>query len=333
MANKFLKQVQIGTESTAGTAVTPTARWRGPGVMPDDQRTLVFPDENIGSIPGKDRSYTPMLKSSLALPETEATFEQLGYLLGACIKGAAGVQDGAGSDYVYTYDFPSTQPAITYLDTLSITGGDDQEQEQIEYAFVVDMVIRGRVGEALKVSANIEGRQSTLDNFETLSLPTVEEILTQTGKVYIDDADGTIGSTQVTESITVFELRIKSGWQARFTADGNLYFSHAKFTRPELELDITFEHDSDAVSEKANWRSETARLIRLQFEGADVGTPGTVYSKKTFRTDLAGKWSRFEPIGEDSDITISQGKFMVRENDTAALFAQLIVVNELSALP
>ena len=44
---KALRKIQIGRESTAGTAVPATEIWRGEGAG-EDQRTVVFPVEDVG---------------------------------------------------------------------------------------------------------------------------------------------------------------------------------------------------------------------------------------------------------------------------------------------
>ena len=48
---KALRKVQLGLESTKGTAVAATALWRGTGTI-EDKREVVFPDEDIGYLSG-----------------------------------------------------------------------------------------------------------------------------------------------------------------------------------------------------------------------------------------------------------------------------------------
>lgn len=332
---KSLRKIQLGRESTAGTAVAATTIWRGPAAAPDDQRETVFTAEDVGYVSGIDRSYQPKLLGALAFEETEATFEQLPHILEAGVKTATASQDGAGSDYIYTYTFPTT--SSNTLKNYTIEGGDNQQAEEIEYGFVTDFGLSGEGAGAVMMSANWQGRQVSTTTFTgSLSLPTVEEVLFSKGKIYIDAASGTIGTTQKSSTFLSFDLSVTTGWVARFTGDGNLYFTRAAFVGvPTLEVlcNLTFEHDGTATTEISNFRSSTSRLIRLTFEGSTVATPGTTYSKKTLIIDLAGTWDNFESLGEQDGNDVVTGTFRARYNSTASLFSEITVVNELTSLP
>lgn len=328
---RALRKIQLGVESAKGTAVAATALWRGQGVI-EDQTEVMFPEEDIGYLSGIDRSYIPRNLAAITFEQTPATFEQLGYVLDAGVKTVSGVQDGAGSDYTYTYTFPTS--AANSIKTYTIEGGDDQQAEEIEFAFVKSFTLAGAAGEAWTVTADWAGRQVSTASFTgSISVPTVEEILFQKGKLYIDAIGGTIGSTQKSSTLLNAELAVTTGWQEYFTADGNLYFTGHKSTKPEVLLTLTFEHDGTSVAEKANWLAETARLIRILVEGSTVSTPGTTYSKKTLIIDLAGKWERFEALDEQDGNDIVTGRFRAAYDPTSASFAEIVVVNELSALP
>lgn len=184
------------------------------------------------------------------------------------------------------------------------------------------------------MGAEWKGRQVTNASFTTgQSAPAVEEILFGKGKLYIDDADGTIGNTQKTQTLLGMTLNVNTGWVPVFTGDGNLYFTFAKSTAPEVTLQITFEHDGTAVAEKTNWRNGTARLIRLLWEGDALTTAGDSYTYKTLIVDLAGKWESFDKLGEQDGNDIVTAMFRARYNATAEKFAEIVVVNELSTLP
>ena len=331
MASKALLKIELGRESSAGTAVASSTLWRGLGVL-NDQREVIFPDEQVGIIGGVNRSYIPKFLSSISMSDTEATFEQLPHVLEASIETATPSQDGAGSDYIYTYVFPTT--AVNTIKTYTIEGGDGQQAEEMEYAFVKSFNLSGNVGEAWMVNAEWVGRQSTNATFTGSSIPAVEEILFNKTKLYIDASGGTIGSTQKTSTLLKANLSVTSGWHERFTGDGALYFTtHAMGDDEEIMLDITFEHDATAVAEKTAWRGETGRLIRLIADGSTVDTAGTTYSKKTLIIDLAGLWESFGTIEDDDGNDVYTGRFRALYSSTDSLKAQIVLVNELSSLP
>lgn len=341
---KALRRLQLGRESTAGSIVAATTVWRGEGTI-EDVRVVEFPVEDIGLLPITTRSYQPAYGSKIALTATPATFEQLPHIFEMGIKTVTGSSDGSGSDYIYTYTMPVGSSTAMYLTpstssnpikSYTIEGGDNNEAEVSEFCHVTDFELSFKAGEAVMISANIMGRQVALQAFtgsSAATTPTVTEILASKGKVYIDSTTGTVGTTQITNEILEGSLKVKTGLKAVQTADGSLAFSFVKGVRPEVTLDLTFEHSTFAKAEKVYWRSNTPRLFQLKFEGDALGTPGSVYTYKTLIAKLAGTYEKFSALkDEDGDDTITatvRGGY----NSTAALFCQFIVVNELSSIP
>lgn len=327
---KALRRIQIGAETVAGTGVAATTKWRGGGTIQDDL-DLVFVEEDTGYIGGTDRTYIQKYGATLELDEVEATFEQLPYLGMMGIKSVtSGESDGAGDGKIWAFPLPTTSQNT--IKTYTFEGGDDQQEEEFTYGYAESIKITGKAGEALKMSAVIKGRQVTASTFTgALSLPTVEEILFGKGALYIDAIGGTIGTTQKSNTLLAMEWTIKTGWQPVYTGD-RLDLSFVKCVKPDAPLKITFEHDSTATAEIANWRAQTSRLLQLKWIGTAVGV-GAAYSYKTFIINLAGRWQNFQKIDEIDGNDVITGTFMPRYNATAQRFAEMIVVNTLAALP
>lgn len=327
---KAFRKIQLGRETTAGTQIAATALFRGHGTI-EDQRELTVVEEEIGFFSGGDRTYIAKLLAALSMDDTPATFEQLPYILEAGVKAVQTGASGGGSAKLYTYTFPTSTPNT--LATYTIEGGDNQQEEYITYSFVDQFKLTGKPGEAVMMSADWMGREVTNGTFTgSIAIPTVEDILFSKGKLYVDAVSGTQGTTQLSNTFLGMELSVKTGVTAVFTGDGNLYFSFTKAVKPEVTLDITFEHDSNSVTEKTNWRNQTARLIRVQFDGTALSTAGTNYSNKALRIDLAGKWQKFDKIDEQDGNDIIKATFAARYNATASKFAEIVVCNELTAL-
>jgi hypothetical protein len=329
---KALRKLQFGRETVAGTAIPATTIWRGMGVL-EDQRETVFVEEDIGYLSGVDRTYQPKLLGALSLESVPATFEQLPHLLEMGVKAVGtGAADGVGTGKIYTYDLPTT--AVPTLKTYTIEGGDNQAVEEMEYCYAEKITLEGKAGEAVMMSADIKGRQVTDSAFTgALVAPDVVDILFSKGKLYIDIISGTWGTTQKSNTLLDMSLALNTGLVPVWTADGQLYFSFTKSTMPEVVLALTFEHDAISAAEKVKWRAQTPSLIQLKFEGPAVATPGTTYTYKTLIVNLAGKWEKFDSLGEQDGNDIIKGTFRARYNATAAKFAQIIVVNELATLP
>lgn len=332
---KAFQRVQYGFESTAGTAVAAGKQWRGAGSMIDDQRTIVHPEELTSIATPTTRMYTPRLLAALSMAATPATFEQLPVILSAGIKKVeAGVADGGGSGYVYAFPMPTT--ALNTISSLTLESGDNQAAEEMEYSFVTDFTLQASAGEAIMMSANWNGRQAAPSTFTgAATIGTVEEILASKGAVYIDDGGGTIGTTQLSQSILSMSLSVTTGWKPKWFIDGGqLYFSRNYYDigSVAMELSLTFEHDATGVAAKADWRAETEKLIRLTFTGSDLGTAGA-YDYKTLQIDMTGQYTRFDPLSDQEGNSIYQATFRGAYSPTDALAPLTItVVNEASAL-
>ncbi|MFA5057025.1 MAG: hypothetical protein WC485_02835 [Opitutaceae bacterium] len=321
---KALRSIRIGRETTAGTAVPALKYWRGTGTL-EDTRETVFVEEDVGYLCPLDRAYTPRLGAAIALDSTPATFEQLPYILTCGVKqDTAGEVDGSG--FIYTFTFPEL--ASNTLDTLTIEGGDDQAAEEAAYMFCRSFALEGNAGEALMMSAEMVGRQVTASAFTTTAtIPTVEEILFGKGAVYLDAVTGTMGTTPVAATIKGVRLNVNTGIQTIWTISDEQYFGSIDQGRSEISCDLTFAHNATAVTEIANWRAETPRQLRLQWNGAALATAGTTFTTKALRVDLVGVWEKFSKIDEEDGLDIVTGTFRVVRDATAAKFAEIKICN------
>lgn len=329
---KALRRVQLGREASAGTSVVATARWRGLGTL-EDLREIKYVEEDIGYLGGADRTATPKLAGAITLESIDATYEQILHMLEAGIKTVGtGVTDTGGSGKVYSYPFPTT--AQNTIKTYTIEGGDDAGAEKMEYCFVPSFALEGAGGESLLMTSDWTGRQIIPATFtDPLTLPSVESILFSKGKLYIDPVTGTMGTTQKSNTFLKMSLKVTTGWRPVWTGDGlGTFFTFIKNTKPEVILDVTFEHDAISIAEKVAWRAETARLLRMDFPGSALTTAGT-FTTKLLRIDLVGKWRKFDKIGEQDGNDIVTGQLVSRFNPTANLFGEIKVVNEVASVP
>jgi hypothetical protein len=329
---RSLRKIQLGRESTAGTEVNATDKWRGIGTILDNRR-IDRVNEDIGIIGGTTRTNQPMKGGSLAMSQSPATFEQFLHILEASVKTTSPSQDGAGTDYIYTYAVPTTSGNT--IKTYTIEGGDDAGEEQMLYSFVKDWTLEGSGRNGWNLSANWQGRSVEPGTFTSLStLLAVNSMNFGMSKLYIDAIGGTIGTTVQANTLRGATIKYTSGIEAKDTADGRLDFSFAQGTDYVLTVNLEFEHDSISIAEKVKWRAETASLFRIKVEGTVAfATPGTIYSVPTLLLNLPGKWSNFEKIGEANGNDIVRGTFFSAYDTTAAVAASFVDVVELAAVP
>jgi hypothetical protein len=297
-----------------------------------DNREVIFPEEDVGILGGTDRSYIARRWSEVAMPAVEATFEQVGYIFEAGVQAVqTGTVDTAGSGYVYSYAASTTAQNSTL--TYSIEGGDDQQAEEFSYGFVKHFNLAGTGQGALMMSSDWTGQTTTNATFKTgLSIPSVEEILVNNATLYIDNAGGGIGTTTVGDTLFGVDLDWTTGLQEYWAVDGSLDFSLTKFTRDDIVLTMTYEHNGSAVTEKAKFRDGSTRLVRLLFAGSALTTEGT-FANKTLRIDLTGVYEDWSALEDQDGNDVVTATLRVRYGETDSSKADIVVVNELANLP
>ena len=208
---------------------------------------------------------------------------------------------------VYTWTFTPSLLAASSPNAYTIEYGDNVQAYEVEYGMVSGIEISGAPDEALKVSAEMFGRQMTACTFTTLAtFPTVEPVLFNKGKLYIDDAWASIGDTQKSATLVEFTLRIDTGLVPLKAADGTLYFSIVAEKARGVELDMTLHWNSTvSLTERAAWAAQTKRALRLQFEGTTLENS----YKKTLTLDVWGVYSDWETLTEKDGASVVAVKF------------------------
>ena len=336
---KTLRRVQWAVEVTPGTPVTTsTALWRGTSSGIEDARTIEEIEEQIGKLGGTNRSAVTLFGSTLELEETPATFEQLQYLLAMAFGGpVTGSADGVGSDFIYTTNIPENSGPT--LVTYTVKSGDDAEALKFDYAHCPEFKLTFAAGETVKVSATLRGQETSTATFTAVTASAVTELLGSLGKVYIDAIGGTYGSTQVANQILAGEIVFSPVHVEKPTLDGSLDWSFVIYTSHKITGRLTFEHDTAAILATSGglhdaFKTQTAKKLQIKFESAaTVTNPGTTYSKKTVIVNLPIKWNKVSVLSDIEGNDTVDGEFTSNYDLTADDSGQVIVVNELSALP
>ena len=333
---KALRRIQLGAETTAGTNAVATAIWRGLG-MGKDNRETTFVEEDIGLLGDALRTYVAKTGGEVTL-EGIASFEQLPYILQSSFYATTPTTDTSSAKlWSWTVQSASTDPIqTTDLQTYTVEFGDNQQAEYMNYCFTREFKLSGTVGEALQISATMEGRTvATTDFTAGISIPTVESILFTNGKLYIDPSTDASGTTQVSQTLFAVDLNVMTGWRGYPAADGRTDFSFVKRTKEEITCSITFEHNSSAVAEKAAWRNQTERNIRLKFTGNALSSTdvGATYDTKALVIDMLGKWESFDALTDQDGNDQVTGLFSCGYSAAAATKGDFTIVNELATLP
>ncbi|MBI1296665.1 hypothetical protein GC175_17050 [bacterium] len=317
--------IQLGPEVTPGTAVAATTVWRGPATDIEDGSPKEFIDESAGLLVPTDRVITPYEIAMLSVPETAATFEQIMHVLEAGIQQAT--PSGVGPyvrDYAYGVSTPNAVRTYT-LETGNKLAGDAHE---MAYGIVSSFTLSGGAQEAWRLASNWTGRRKVSTTLTgALSVPSVEEMLFQRSKVYIDASGGTIGTTQVTGQLVAASVSVTTGIQAIFTGDGNLYFAAIKYTKPKVEFSLTMELKSSGqvATERTAHANRTTRLIRL-------GIPGATPANRNLNLDLAAKYTSVGSYQNSNENTTVQLNGEARYSSTDALFFAAKLTNQVASI-
>ena len=295
-----------------------------------DTRDLHIIEEDVGILVGSDRTNTSLYGGGISLEATPATFEQLPHLLEMSMKTATATSDSADV-FTYTYTIPTTTTQA--LKPYVWQGGDNVQAEALNFVHCLDWTLSGEGGKEWMMSANLFGKQVVNNNFTALStLISVNEMNFSQTKLYIDDDSNSWGTTLMSNTLLSASIKYNAKLVGVPTADGQLTWSFVKTPKPDITMTITFEHDSQSVLEKTDWRNETPRLIRLKNEGLAFTNPSSTYPYRTTIIDLAGKWLKFNPLGKKNGNNVYEGAFTVRYNSTQASAGQILIANARTSL-
>jgi hypothetical protein len=326
-----LSGMQIGVESTSGTKVDSTEIWRGPIDFPEDEIEVKEHKEAVAIIGGTDETFISSYGSKWPIAETELTFEQFPYLLASSIKNVtSGSADGAGSGKIYAYPLDTT--SVNTRSTLTLEAFDNQQEEEAGYGYCRSWKLTGKggnSGNAWMMAAEL-GAQQLAPGTKTaaLALPAIEIALFPKSKLFIDAIGGTVGSTQITGTFLAADITYDSGLLRKYTGDGSLDYTFTYLSEPKITGSILFEHNATGVTQKATWRAQTAKLMRIQILGNALTSAGTTYTYKTINLDFAMKFTKVDPIGEENGNNTVLAHFTSKYNTTAATRGTITVVNE-----
>lgn len=327
---RALRKIQLGhnTSSDSGDIIPATTIWRGMGTIQDD-RQFYFVPEDVGMMGGTDRSNVSFLGASISLDAVDATPEQLPILCELNIANATPTSD-TGDGWIYTYPFPSTSQNTFYPYTLE--GGDNNQAEVVDFLTGQDFTISGEGQKAVMMSGNCFGRQVQKQPFTNgVSLPAVTPFNFSMSKLFIDADSDAFGTTLISNTLLKATFKYTSMIVAKPSADGALYFAYVVQTGFAAQLQVTFEHNSNAVAAKDDWIAQNGKMVQWLLQGNTFTNPGT-YDRRVAKINLAGKWSKFNKLGEMNGNDILEGTFDCKYNSTAATNGQIVVVNSLPAL-
>jgi hypothetical protein len=328
----ILLRAQAGIETTRGTRVAATRKIYAQ-VNPTYNKPIQQFQDTSGTYFARRRPAYGIEEIGFTALDL-ATFEDLPWWAQLFMKGGVtGVTD-AGTPPAYTYTFAPTANADN-LKSITLEFNDDGNPYESGQVMVTQATLRFNVGNnnepAWMLDLTLMGRDWVTTTFTAaLSDRDTEVILGRGTKLFIDNAGGTMGATQVLGKLISGSFTFNPNIHFKnFSEDENNYAAN-KVGRGEYTVDAQFQFEFDDDDEFANYRSATpvARLIRLEREGTTIHT--TV--KKRMRLDFPEMyWSSWSRGDRNGNLIATFGGQAFYDTGEANI-VELEIVNALAAL-
>lgn len=323
-----LRKIQIGKETTPGTAHAATARLIGKLTMKQTQKAYQPPDLETGRTALLERSEIVGVDADLTY-ESDCNFEQLMYFLAMGIKGGVTPTGPAGSLYTWTY-----VPGYTSFDnpdTFTIQYGDtDQaavdQAQRATYCVAKDLEISFSMDEAAKLKATLFGQQVASAAFTGAISPPAALVSAKGGnsKLYIDTSWAGIGGTNIPATIVNASWKLPTGFKGMKYGDGQLYFSDLAEAKRGVNLDLTLALNSTIFAKYAAYLAQTMQYIRLAITDA---------AGRELDLDVSGIIDVFDPIASRDGQDIVPIKIKSIFDQTGGKDFQVILKNLIAAIP
>lgn len=332
-----LRQVQLGKETTAGTAVAAAIKAMGVTCSANlGDRDIVHPIDERGSLANAHRAYVPSLHWRGSKLSGDVTYEEIAMIFEAAIKG--GISPSTVDTNARKYLYAPSLTAANTPKTFTCEIGDDTQEYEAEYCFVPSFEIAGGIeSKSLTFSADLIGRQLTASTFTgSLADRVVISALSELTKLYMDDSGGTIGTTQKTVMLLDWTWRLVEHFVEKRHQDGNLYFTAFGEVRPKIELNITAEFNASLATLRTKFASATAgsagtlQLVRLKT--TDPVIIGSVSATRELVLDGAFRIMDFKEFGEHNGASTVQLALESEYDSTYAKLFEVYVQNALTAL-
>jgi hypothetical protein len=280
----ILQGVQLGVETTPGTAVAATKHLLDTtlemGVQLDMQRYRPIGQKYASSlVVGKEWSQASV-SGALA-------YNDLVYLLNSLFTTGVITQQGATTAYSHVFS-----PAARVIDnpkTYTLEFGGAVRASKFSYGLMTDFGITVNRSEA-SISGTFIGQAINDGITLTPAVPDLEEkpVIPNNIDVFMDPTFGALGTTKLTR-LLAFGLSIGSRYSPVWVVNSaqQAFVSHVE-VEPTAQFTFMVEADTQGMTPLTALRNGTSQFVRLKATSADLAGVGFPYS---VQFDLAGKVS------------------------------------------
>lgn len=321
------QSVQIGVETTAGTAVAATKRLSSLSIEP----SISVEKDNFRPSGQKFHTLSSLGKEWVeASLGGRATYDEIIYPLSSVLTTAVvTTPDAAGAPTARRWVFTPSQTAEDTPRTFTIEHGSAVRAGRFTYGLVTEFSMSFN-RESIEVGGSMMGRALTDGITLTASptaLPLVPVLPTQVS-VYLDTTSAALGTTKLTRLISgEFSLGSRFGPVWVMDAANTSYVAHVE-TEPDLTCTLTLQADSEGMGLLARLRDGATRFLRIEAIGALLG--GTTTYRLTI--DMAVKISDTGGFSDEDGVYAIEFTALGVFDSTYAKAVEVTVVNTQTAL-
>lgn len=331
-----LRRCQVGIETTWGTGVPATfvvpnlndIRWQ-----PTD--TIYQAEKLNGSLARYDNAKA-VGKSAVAALNGYCCPQWMPYLLDSAYSPASATGDAGtpvpGQTRVWAPLLSAEDVPVPR--TLEVGSNITADQWRLRGGLPTNFKITGKIGEPPMVTSDWIGRALEIHAFtSSLTAGEYTEMAAKNTKFWVDDIDGTIGTTLVADCITEYAFDSGALWALVNCIDGTLEASGFAQQRQEPTLTITIQLSPTTQAFFTDMEAGQQKLVRMQIPGALIHT--TV--SEMIQIDMAAHITTFPEVGgtEAEGGMVAAIQFSGSEDNSGGAFAKLIeytVISDVATL-
>ncbi len=274
MSLEAFRRIQIGLEGTRGTAVAADTIMIG-NLSLTPSMNIHRPTDERNSLAEFKRSVVTRHGATLRYT-ADATFEQILQFLSMTLKGGITATTPTGGTLPRDWAFTPSLTAVNTQDSFTFEYGDNTQAWETAFTVCSSMELGISMGEVLSLNADLFARQPQKVSFTgSLTDPTVNEILCDGAKFFVDTTWANVGSTEFNAMLAGGTVRLNSGltpvrYADGLDAQGEANFSTVSEGRRSHSMDLDLIVSSNFIAQAYDaWEAQTNRSIRVVFDLAD----------------------------------------------------------------
>jgi len=340
-----LTLIQVGKESTAGTAVAATRRILTKSATYRRQAPQeMFEGQLTGVLPRAVKTPITTRKHSQLEIATDLDFEQpLLPLLSGCKGGVTPSSPGSGEARLWTFAPSQTAPSVdAYTLEFVVDDGSTKQAVEAAYGFTSSFEITGGVEALPQITWSMDARATDDVTYTSgIALPTLSFASNLKWSVHMDNTWSAIGGTNIGGQVYGFTWGQSPFVMPQYYLDArsDLSFSGVEPQTRTTDVAIECTYDTGASNfvktELAKKATGTMRFLELRLAGGAFQSPDTAHSRFIkLRGCFVHADDSMEELGTDRDGNSVVSMHLLSQYDpTGGIDVNYLIQNNVASFP